>query len=96
MPRPRKQRCCRRYRADRILKPQGIPMRDVRTVELSLDQFEAMRLCDHEGLDQQQAGERMGVSRGTVQRLIYRGRQQVIEALLRNHAIAINLRNQRG
>jgi len=94
MPRPRKQRCCRRFRADRVFKPQGIPMRETRTAELSLDQFEAMRLCDHEGLDQQQAGERMGISRGTVQRLLYAGRHLVIEAILKNHAIAINLMNK--
>jgi predicted DNA-binding protein (UPF0251 family) len=68
-------------------------MMKVQTVELSLDQFEAMRLCDHEGLDQQSAGERMGISRGTVQRLIYSGRRQMVEAILRNHAIAVNLRS---
>ena len=71
-------------------------MRDIEVGELSLDQFEAMRLCDHEGLDQQQAGERMEISRGTVQRLLYSGRWQIVEAILKNHAIIINLKSQRG
>jgi predicted DNA-binding protein (UPF0251 family) len=68
-------------------------MTQVGTIELSLDQFEAMRLCDLEGLDQRQAGERMGVSRGTVQRLLYAGRRGMVEAIVRNQAITINLRN---
>ena len=91
MPRPRKHRHCRRYRADRVFKPQGIPMREVEKSLLSLDQFEALRLCDLENLDQAEAGQRMGVSRGTVQRLLYSARQQVVAALLDNHAIIVNL-----
>jgi predicted DNA-binding protein (UPF0251 family) len=91
MPRPRKRRCCRRYRADRIYKPQGLPMREIETSLLSLDQFEAMRLCDAENLDQEEAGRRMGISRGTVQRLLYSGRREIVEAIMANRAIIINL-----
>ena len=91
MARPLKSRCCRSYRADRVYKPQGIPMRDVALTELSLDQFEALRLCDVERLDQAAAGLRMGVSRGTVQRLLYSGRQKLVAAILRRDAILINL-----
>ena len=92
MPRPRKHRCCRRYAADRVYKPQGIPMRQIDTSVLTLDQFEALRLCDAEQLDQETAGERMGVSRGTIQRLLYGARKQIVEAILHNHAIVINLK----
>lgn len=92
MPRPKKQRCCRRYRADRVFKPQGFPMRDIDMVEISLDEFEVLRLCDYEGLDQTEAGRQMGVSRGTVQRLLYRARRQVVAALLNKNALAVNLR----
>ena len=91
MPRPRKQRRCRRYIADRVYKPQGIPLREIDTSLLSLDQFEALRLCDVDGLDQEDAGRQMGVSRGTIQRLLYSGRKQLLEAILSNNAIIINL-----
>jgi len=91
LPRPRKRRFCRRYLADRVYKPQGIPMKEITTVELQLDQFEAMRLVDVEQMDQSQAGEAMGVSRGTIQRLLYDGRRQLIEAILQNAAVIINL-----
>ena len=92
MPRPRKRRCCRRYPADRVYKPQGVPMREIGMTVLSLDQFEAVRLCDHERMDQEEAGQVLGVSRGTVQRLLYTARHQMVEAILNNNAIIVNLR----
>lgn len=92
MPRPRKHRCCRRYAADRVYKPQGLPLGQVDASVLSIDQFEALRLCDVEQLDQEAAGERMGVSRGTIQRLLYGARKQIVEAILHNHTIVINLK----
>lgn len=92
MSRPRKRRFCRRYSADRVYKPQGIPLRDIDTIEVSLDQFEALRLCDVEGLDQQQAGEKMGISRGTVQRLLYSARSSIVGGIIKNNAIIINLK----
>jgi predicted DNA-binding protein (UPF0251 family) len=92
MARPRKRRCCRRYRADRIYKPQGIPLREIDNTVLSLDEFEALRLCDYERLDQEAAGERIGVSRGTVQRLLYSARRHIVEAILNGDAIIINLK----
>ena len=94
MVRPKKRRCCRKYNADRIYKPQGIPLKEIETTELSLDQFEAIRLCDGERLEQEEAGRRMGISRGTVQRLLYSGRQQIVNAILKNDAIIINLKEE--
>jgi predicted DNA-binding protein (UPF0251 family) len=91
MPRPRKHRFCRRYRADRVFKPQGLSMREISTTTIDLDEFEALRLCDVEQLDQAEAGEQMGVSRGTIQRLLYAGREKLVRAVLENDAILINL-----
>jgi predicted DNA-binding protein (UPF0251 family) len=92
MPRPRKKRCCRRYKADRIYKPRGIPLRNIDITALSLDQFEALRLCDIDNLDQEQAGQKMGISRGTIQRLLHAARKKIAEAILLNNAIIINLK----
>jgi predicted DNA-binding protein (UPF0251 family) len=64
----------------------------MRTSVVSLDQFEAMRLCDSEGLDQEEAGRRMRISRGTIQRLLYSGRRAIIDGMLQNDAIVINLK----
>lgn len=57
---------------------------------LAPDEFEAMRLCDGEGLSQIDAGERMQISRGAVQRLLETGRRKVIQALLSNQALGVS------
>ena len=56
---------------------------------LQLDEFEAMRLCDLDGLEQGEAGEKMGVSRGTIQRLLDTGRKKLIQALVERKSIQI-------
>lgn len=58
-------------------------------VELGLDELEAMRLVDLLGRDQSAAGEEMGISRGTVQRLLYSGRSKVVQALLEGRPIRL-------
>ena len=89
MPRPRKQRNCRHYGGDTIWKPRSIPMTELELLSLDLSELEAMRLCDLEGLDQEEAGRRMGVSRGTIQRMLKQGRATVVEALLASKALLI-------
>jgi len=66
-------------------------MRDIEVTVLEIDEFEALRLCDAEGLDQTAAGERMGVSRGTVQRLLATARGKLVTAILDRDAIVMNL-----
>ena len=51
------------------------------------DELEVLKLCDLEGLFQEQAGERMGVSRGTVQRLLASARQKTADALVSGAAL---------
>ena len=58
-------------------------------IQLNLDELEALRLCDLLGLDQESAGERMGVSRGTVQRLLSSARAKVADALVNGKAVVI-------
>lgn len=59
------------------------------TVRLELSELEAMRLCDLERCEQDEAGRRMGVSRGTVFRLLKSGRAKVLEAILGSMALLI-------
>ncbi len=51
------------------------------------DEMEVLRLCDMEGLTQEEAGQSMGVSRGTIQRIITVARRKVATALTRGNAI---------
>lgn len=89
MPRGKKRRICRRFEGDTVFKPRSIPMDELDVVALKLDELEALRLCDLEGMDQAAAGERMGVSRGTVQRLLQTGRANVLRALVESSALVI-------
>ena len=59
MPRPRK---CRRIEGcpkASFFKPQGIPLRELTEVYLTMDGFEALRLADYEGLSMEEGAERM-------------------------------------
>jgi uncharacterized protein len=70
-------------------KPRGIPMSGLEEVGLDLDEFEAIRLADLEGLYQQQAAEGMGVSRQTFARVLESGRRKVADALVHGKALRI-------
>lgn len=89
MARPCKRRRCRAYDGDRVFKPRSIPMHQLQPIRLDLSELEALRLCDFEGLDQSAAGRRMGLSRGSVQRLLTKGRRKILRALLHSQALLI-------
>lgn len=89
MGRFKKTRCCRLLENEILYKPISIPMQDLETIEIEQDEFEALRLCDVDEMNQIEASEQMQVSRGTVQRLLLSGRKKIISALLENKAIKI-------
>jgi len=81
MPRPKKQRHCVCRAPGQAFKPTGIPLSQLRHIDMQEDELEAMRLCDLEGLTQEEAGARMHISRGTVQRLLASARKKAALAL---------------
>ncbi len=86
-PRPKKIRKCQGKFCGRAYKPSGTPLTELRKVELHLDELEALRLCDAEGLTQEEAGQSMGVSRGTIQRIITVARKKTSTALTEGYAL---------
>lgn len=88
-PRPRRGRFCQPFTGDAFYKPRAIPLSELEILDLGQDELEAMRLCDHEGLEQEEAAKKMNVSRGTVQRLLYSGRKKTVEALISSKALRI-------
>jgi len=52
-------------------------------------ELEAFRLVDLEGLSQEEAGKRMGVSRGTVWRLLHSVRRKTAQALTEGRPLQI-------
>ena len=89
MPRPRKRRLLDRTPQAAVYKPAGVPLDGLRRVRLLLEELEALRLADLEGLTQEEAAGRMGVSRSTFQRIVAQGRRQVARALAEGHALQI-------
>ncbi len=92
MPRPRKPRTCicpHRAGFAAVFKPAGTPLKEMEIIKLDHDELDALHLCDGEGKTQQEAGISMGVSRGTVQRLLSSARRKVAEALVNEKALAV-------
>jgi len=58
-------------------------------VYLRPDELEALRLVYLEGLTQGEAAQRMGISRGTLWRLLESARRKVTEALVNKKVIVI-------
>jgi predicted DNA-binding protein (UPF0251 family)/DNA-directed RNA polymerase subunit RPC12/RpoP len=70
-------------------KPQGIPLYQLEQIILAVDEYEAVRLVDYEGLQQADAAERMQVSRATCARILESARHKIAEALTGGKAIRI-------
>jgi predicted DNA-binding protein (UPF0251 family) len=89
MPRPL---CCRRVSGEpssTFFKPRGIPLVGLEAVTMTVDEFEAIRLADLEGLYQEDAARRMGVSRPTFGRIVDSAHKKVAEALVNGKALEI-------
>lgn len=70
-------------------KPFGIPMRELESVVLFFEEFEAIRLADYENLTQEEASEKMNISRPTFTRLYDKARKTIAKAFVEGKAILI-------
>ena len=89
MPRPHKPRFVCHEPGALYFKPRGIPMVELQEVVLGRDETEALRLADLLGLSQEEVGQRMGVSRATVGRILESAHRKVAEALVEGKALRI-------
>ena len=88
---PRKK--CLRYISETpgftYYKPAGVPMRVLDEVVIHLYEAEAIRLADHEKMYQEQAAEKMNISRQTFGRIIESAHTKIADALVHGKAIRI-------
>ncbi|MCD6568450.1 MAG: DUF134 domain-containing protein [Dehalococcoidia bacterium] len=89
MARPVKLRCVARWPSVSFFKPVGVPLNILQRVQLSVEEMEAIRLKDLEGLGQEECAERMRISRATFHRVLESGRGKVADALINGRAIQI-------
>ena len=89
MARPEKLRTISCMGQGRGFKPVGIPAAELAVETLRIDELEAIRLADLEGLYQEAAAERMGVSRPTFSRILARARSAVARALIEERLLLV-------
>ena len=70
-------------------KPRAIPLSSLEEIELTLDEIEALRLCDLENFDQKRAAQKMKISQSTLNRILISARKKVAKALIEGKAIKI-------
>lgn len=88
MSRPIKPRCISFYADAEIFSP--IPKcKSSGRVIIYADEIEALRLVDYEGMSQEEAGEKMGISRGTVWRLLQSGRAKIISMVVERRQLIV-------
>jgi len=89
MPRPIKPRRIFFDPKTIYFKPRAIPLSMLEEVELGVDELEAIRLCDFEGLEQEEAAKKMKISQSTLSRILISARKKIAEALIEGKAIKI-------
>ena len=90
MPRPTIKRQVAERPAITYFKPQGIPMRELEEVAVTIEGLEAMRLIHLEGMTLEEAAGRMSVSRHTLGRVLGKAHKLVADALVNGKALSIN------
>ena len=65
------------------------PPRNPEPIYVEFAEVEAFRLVDMEGLSQEEAGQRMSLSRGTIWRLVQSARKKTAQALSEGRPIYI-------
>jgi predicted DNA-binding protein (UPF0251 family) len=89
MPRPHKCRSIGWEPTASIFKPAGVPGHALQQVTLSLDELEASRLADLEGLYQEEAARRMEVSRQTFGNIVASARRKLADCVVNGKLLRI-------
>jgi uncharacterized protein len=89
MPRPCVYRKVYELPRSACFKPRGIPLSGLEQVNLGLDELEAVRMADLDGLYHEEAAEKMGISRQTFGNIIESARKKIADALVNSKAIVM-------
>jgi len=75
-------------------KPRAVPLSMLEEVGLSIDELEALRLCDYKNLEQTEAAKKMKISQSTLQRILTSARKKLVQALIEGKAIKIRKKDK--
>jgi len=87
--RPKKPRRVHCKPGDRCFRPVHISQKDITVTKITLDELEALWLCDGLRLEQNAAARKMQVHRSTVSRILTVARRKIANALVHHHGIKI-------
>ncbi|MFH1916328.1 MAG: DUF134 domain-containing protein [Nanoarchaeota archaeon] len=85
-------RLCRRiaFAPDVVyFKPAGTPLKELEESVISFEEYEAIRLKDLEGLEQEEAAAKMDISQPTFHRLILAARKKIADAVVNGKVLRI-------
>lgn len=85
--RPRLRRIITAASESRCFKPCCCPEEEVAGITLNPDEIELLRLIDLEDLEQEEAAEKLGVSRKTAWRDLHEARRKIADALVNGKGI---------
>lgn len=63
---------------------------DIEKVNLTVEEFEVIRLIDYRNLDQVETAEKMEIARSTVQRIYKDAREKIADAIINAKALEIS------
>ena len=89
MPRPRRFRKLGFTPEATYFKPAGVGMQELDEVTIATDELEAVRLKDLQGMSQEEAAGKMGISQPTFHRVVREARRKIADALINGKAIRI-------
>jgi predicted DNA-binding protein (UPF0251 family) len=87
--RPKKTRWVKCEPKERCFRPRCKPLSKTESIFLILDELEAVRLADLEGLKQEAAAKKMKISRSTFSRIISCAHKKIGDALINIKAIRV-------
>jgi len=88
-PKIKRNICTERIAKSSLFKPNGIPASELIKVNIEMDEFEAVRLVDIEGLSQQDAALQMQVSRQTFANILKKARFKISSSLINGNALVL-------
>jgi len=89
MPRPQKHRKVNEPPLFTEFKPMRVAMRYIDTVFMTIDEYEALRLADFEGMSHEEAAEEMEISRPTFTRLLDSAHKKLAQMLVQGKRLVI-------
>jgi len=89
MPRRKRHRLVTKEPPVSVYKPAGIPAMELEEILITIDEFEALRLADFEGLSQRDASTAMQISQPTFNRVLSSARHKVASGLVQGFVLRI-------